>query len=108
LLSIVEHPPEKILGNILDPSADIQPGFNPYTCTLNTGEQIYGLLASESANSVVMKLIDGTQKTVLRNQIKTLQSQPLSLMPEGLEAAINHQIMADLIAFLRTPITSTK
>ncbi len=106
LLSVVEHPPEKILGNIIDPSADIQPGFNPYTCTLNTGEQIYGLLASESANSVVMKLVDGTQKTVLRNQIKTLQSQPLSLMPEGLEAAINHQQMADLITFLRTPMAA--
>lgn len=106
LLSVVEHPPEKILGNILDPSADIQPGFNSYTCTLNTGEQIYGLLASESANSVVLRLVDGTNKTVLRNQIKTLQSQNLSLMPEGLEAAISPQQMADLIAFLRTPLAS--
>jgi putative heme-binding domain-containing protein len=108
LLSVVEHPPEKLLGNILDPSADIQPGFNAYTCTLNTGEQIYGLLASESASSVVMKLIDGTVKTVLRNQIKTLQGQNLSLMPEGLEAAINPQQMADLIAFLRTPVAGGK
>ncbi len=106
LLTVIEHPPEKLLGSILDPSADIQPGFNPYTCTLNTGEQLYGLLASETANSVVIKLADGTQKTVLRNQIKTLQSQNLSLMPEGLEAAINHQQMADLIQFLRTPATS--
>ena len=105
LLTVIAHPPEKLLGSILDPSADIQPGFNPYTCTLNTGEQLYGLLASETANSVVVKLADGTQKTVLRNQIKTLQSQPLSLMPEGLEAAINHQQMADLIQFLRTPVT---
>ena len=75
-----------------------------YTCTLNTGEQIYGLLASESAASVVMKLIDGTVQTVLRNQIKTLQSQNLSLMPEGLEGAIDHQGMANLIAYLRQPI----
>ncbi len=102
LLSVVQHPAEKLLDSILDPSADIQPGFSSYTCTLNTDEQIYGLLASESANSIVMKLVDGTTKTVLRNQIKTLQSQNLSLMPEGLEAAISHQHMADLIAFLRT------
>ncbi len=108
LLSVIEHPPEKILGNILDPSADIQPGFNAYTCTLNTGEQIYGLLASENANSVVMKLVDGTTRTVLRNQIKTLQSQNLSLMPEGLEGAISQQQMADLIAFLRSPVAGGK
>jgi putative membrane-bound dehydrogenase-like protein len=108
LLSVMEHPPEKLLDSILDPSADIQPGFNSYTCTLNTDEQIYGLLASESANSIVMKLVDGTTKTVLRNQIKTLQSQNLSLMPEGLEAAINPQQMADLIAFLRTTAGAVK
>jgi len=104
LLSVIEHTPEKILGNILDPSADVQPGFNAYTCTLNTGEQIYGLLASESASSVVLKLVDGTSRTVLRNQLKMLQSQNLSLMPEGLEAAINVQQMADLIAYLRSPL----
>ena len=103
LLSVVGHAPEKLLGSILDPSADIQPGYSAYTCTLNTGEQLYGLLASETASSVVMKLPDGTKRTVLRNQIKTLQSQNLSLMPEGLEGAIDHQQMADLIAFLRTP-----
>ncbi len=106
MLSVVEHPPEKLLGSILDPSADIQPGFNAYTCTLNTGEQVYGLLASENATSVVMKLVDGTIKTVLRHQIKTLQSQNLSLMPEGLEAAIDHQSMANLIAYLRQPSKS--
>ncbi len=102
LLSVVGHPPDKLLGSILDPSADIQPGYSAYTCTLNTGEQLYGLLASETASSVVMKFPDGTKRTVLRNQIKTLQSQNLSLMPEGLEGAIDHQQMADLIAFLRT------
>jgi putative heme-binding domain-containing protein len=108
LMSVIEHPPEKILGNILNPSADIQPGFSAYTCTLNTGEQLYGLLAGETATSIVMKLADGTQKTVLRNQIKTLQSPNLSLMPEGLEAAITMQQMADLIVFLRTPLAGAK
>ena len=105
LLTVVGHPPEKLLGSILDPSADIQPGFNAYTCTLNTGEQIYGLLASESATGVVMKLVDGTIRNVLRTQIATLQSPDVSLMPEGLEGAIDRQGMADLIAFLRQPLT---
>ncbi len=104
LISVVEHPPEKLLASILDPNLDIQPGFNAYTCTLKSGEQIYGLVAAETANSVTMKLADASLKTVLRNQIVTLQSQNLSLMPEGLEAAIPQQDMADLIQFLRTPL----
>jgi hypothetical protein len=42
-------------------------------------------------------------RTILRSEIASLQSQPFSLMPEGLEASINQQDMADLIAFLRSP-----
>jgi len=49
-----------------------------------------------------MKLADASLKTVLRNQIATLQSQNLSLMPDGLEAGITLQEMADLISFLRS------
>jgi len=106
LASVVEHPPEKLLASILDPNADIQPGFNGYTCTLKSGEQIYGLVASETANSVTMKLPDASSKTVLRNQIASLQSQNLSLMPEGLEAAVTKEEMANLIEFLRTPLNA--
>ncbi len=106
LISVVEHPPEKLLASILDPSADIQPGFSAYTCTLQSGEQVYGLVSAETANSVTMKLADGSLRTLLRNQITTLQSQNLSLMPEGLEAAIPQQDMADLISFLRTALKS--
>jgi putative membrane-bound dehydrogenase-like protein len=104
MASVVAHSPEKLLGSILDPSADIQPGFNPYNCLLNSGEQIYGLLISESANSVVMLLNDGTKRTVLRSEIELLKGQNISLMPDGLETVIDHQQMADLIAFLRQPI----
>ncbi len=103
LVSVVAHPPEKLLAGILDPNVDIQPGFHAYTCTLKSGEQVYGLVAAETANSVTMKLPDATSRTVLRNQIANLQSQRVSLMPEGLEAAISKQDMADLIEFLRTP-----
>jgi putative heme-binding domain-containing protein len=106
LASVVEHPPEKLLTSILDPNADIQPGFNAYTCTLKGGEQIYGLVAAETANSVTMKLPDASLKTILRSQITTLQSQNLSLMPEGLEGVVSKQDMANLIEFLRTPLVS--
>lgn len=108
LISVVEHSPEKLLASILDPNADIQPGYSAYTCTLQSGEEFYGLVAAETANSVTMKLADSSQKIVLRNQIATLRSQNLSLMPEGLEAGITQQEMSDLIAFLRAPVNRVK
>ncbi len=108
LVSVAAHPSEKLLASILDPSADVQPGYSAYTCALQNGEEFYGLVAAETANSVTLKLADGSQKVVLRNQIASLRSQNLSLMPEGLEAGLTHQDMADLLAFLRTPVNSPK
>ena len=102
LRSVVEHPPEKLLVNILDPSADVQPGFQAYQCTLANGEELYGIIAAETGNSVVLKLVDGSTRTLLRQDIRELRGSGLSLMPEGLEAGWKPADLADLIAFLKT------
>ena len=101
LRTVSDHPAEKILTNILDPNLDIQPGFHAYTCTLGSGEQIFGLIASESAASVTFKLPDGSSRAVLRKDIGSLKSLGVSLMPEGLEAALTPQDLADLIGYLK-------
>ena len=104
LASVTAHTPERLLSAILEPNADIQPGYAAYTCTLRDGEQVYGLLAAETAGSITLKLLDGTRRTFLRSQVEALEGGAASLMPEGLEAAIPPQGMADLIAFLRGPL----
>jgi len=101
LVSVAGHPPEKLLVNILDPSADVQPGFYAYQCRLTDGAEIYGLIAAETANSITFKLPDGTSRAVLRKEIAALQSTRASFMPAGFEAALDAQKLADLIAFLR-------
>ncbi|MBB5038916.1 PVC-type heme-binding CxxCH protein [Prosthecobacter dejongeii] len=101
LRTVSDHPAEKILTNILDPNLDIQPGFHAYSCTLGSGEQIFGLIASESAASVTFKLPDGSSRAVLRKDIGSLKSLGVSLMPEGLEAALTPQDLADLIGYLK-------
>jgi len=37
-----------------------------------------------------------------RDQIETVASTGISLMPEGLEKGLSHQDLADLIAFVRS------
>ncbi|MCH2064166.1 MAG: c-type cytochrome [Roseibacillus sp.] len=100
--SVKEHPPEKLLVNILNPNLDIQPGFHAYNCELKSGEVLFGLLASENAVSITFKIPDGTTKAILRSDIKSLKSVNLSLMPEGLEEGLSPQDLADLISFLRS------
>ena len=88
--------------NILDPNADIQPGFNAYACALANGEELQGLISAETATSVVFKFADGTTRTINRNEIGSLRSSNLSLMPEGLHDALSLHEVADLLEFLGT------
>jgi len=103
LQSVAAHPPEKLIVSILDPNASIEPGYLAYSCTLVGGEELYGIIAAETSNSLVLKMADGKTQTILRSEIASLRSANLSLMPEGLESGMSKQDLADLIAFLRKP-----
>jgi putative membrane-bound dehydrogenase-like protein len=103
LSAVAAHPPEKLLVNILDPNADIQPGSQAYQAELSDGSELYGLIAAETGNSLTLKLTDGTTRTLLRRELVSLRGGTTSLMPEGLEAGLTPQDLADLIRFLKTP-----
>ena len=78
--------------------------FTPTTPTDTKPRSLssFGLLASENAVSITFKLPDGTDRVILRNDLRSLRSVDLSLMPDGLEAGQTLQGMADLIAFLKS------
>jgi putative membrane-bound dehydrogenase-like protein len=101
LRSVVQHDAEKLLNSILDPSAIIEPGFMAYHCTLKSGEQLYGVIATETSASLTLKMAGNLTKSVLRSEIASLKSTGTSLMPEGLEAVMTPQSLADLIAYLK-------
>jgi len=103
LRSVVSHPTEKLLSSILDPNADIQPGYTAYFCELKNDEELYGLIAAETGGSLTFKLSDGTTRSVVKDDIKLLRSSNLSLMPDGLETGLTQQSLADLIAYIRQP-----
>lgn len=101
LRSLTDRSPEGLLVAIVDPSSNVEPKYLGYTATLNTGETVYGLVLSETGNSVVMQLLDGTRRELLRQHLQSLSSSTLSFMPNGLEADLSLQDMADLIAYIR-------
>ena len=103
LRSVAQHDAEKLLNSILDPSAIIEPGFMAYHCTLKSGEQLYGVIATETSASLTLKMAGNVMKSVLRSDVASLRSAGISLMPDGLEAAMTPQSLADLIAYLQSP-----
>jgi len=92
---------EQLVTNILDPNREVSPNFALYLVETNDGRTLSGLITSETAGNLTLKRADGGTDTVLRSEIKSLSSPGISLMPEGLEAAITPQQMADLIAYLK-------
>jgi len=103
LRSVAQHDAEKLFNSILDPSAIIEPGFMAYHGILHNGEQIYGVIATETSASLTFKLAGNLTKSVLRSEIASLKSTGASLMPDGLEAVLTPQSLADLIAYLQQP-----
>ena len=96
---------ETIVHDILAPSDNIVAGHETYTVETNDGRVLIGILANESAGSLTLSLPAGLQLNVLRKNIKSLKSLPISLMPESLAATLKPSEVADVIAWLRQPPT---
>jgi putative heme-binding domain-containing protein len=89
-----------ILLNVLDPNREVLPKFITYFVQTDSGRTYTGMILAETATSITLRRPDGTNDTILRVNIEELRSTGMSFMPEGLEKSINHQEMADLIAYL--------
>jgi putative membrane-bound dehydrogenase-like protein len=101
--SFATQSPEKLLANILVPNADIQPGYSAYVARLKDGSELSGVITTDTGNSLILTLTDGSVRTLLRSEITSLEDTGHSLMPEGLEAGLTVQDLANLLAFLQRP-----
>jgi putative membrane-bound dehydrogenase-like protein len=100
LTALSDNSPSAMLVGILDPNRAIEDKFLLYNITLNNGESLAGMIIDESGGSLTLQILDGTTRPLLRSEIKSLKSLGLSAMPEGLEAALDPQKLADIIAFI--------
>jgi putative membrane-bound dehydrogenase-like protein len=92
--------PETLVRSILWPSEKIASSYDTYVVTTNDGSRYTGVVASESAGSIVLRNAGGLEQTILRKEITNLTTSPTSLMPE-FGPALNPQDCADLIGWLR-------
>lgn len=93
--------PAYLLTNILDPNRAVDANYFGYTLITTQGRVLTGLVKSETASSITIRLPEGKEETVLRTDVEELKSSGLSLMPVGFEKTITVDQMADLIAFLK-------
>jgi putative heme-binding domain-containing protein len=93
--------PEELLVSILDPARDASPDGIGVVVLTNDGRTLSGILAEENAEMVRLRQAEGREENIPRADVELVRSTGKSLMPEGLEAVLKPQDLADLIAFLR-------
>lgn len=93
--------PLQVLTDVLQPNRAIDNNFVSYTLVTTDGLAYTGIILSETPSSLTMRLPEGKNITLLRSNIDELQSNGVSLMPDGLEKNIPLQDMADCISFVK-------
>jgi len=101
LASVGDRSPEGLLVAILDPNRAVEARYVNYIATTSDEQTFMGLLASESATSITLLGPEAKEQPIRRAELKELRSSNSSLMPEGLEAGMTAQDLADLIAYVR-------
>ncbi|MDH3712088.1 MAG: c-type cytochrome, partial [Cyclobacteriaceae bacterium] len=90
-----------LMHDILDPNAAVDTKYINHIVRSEDGNTYTGIVARETDREVIIKMIGGLEKTIPRNQIKEFSGTGRSMMPEGLEASMDHQQMADLLTYLQ-------
>lgn len=97
---------QKLLAAILEPSAEVSPPYATSVLETRTGETLVGIVAEDNLATVTLRQPGGAVAVWPRLNVQSLQSQPWSLMPDGLEQGLAAQDMADLLDYLMTWGTS--
>jgi putative heme-binding domain-containing protein len=102
LVTVKNTGKEKILVNVLDPNREVRPEFMSYAVEMKDDESLLGLISSETAGAVTLRQAYGKEDVIQRANIRKIQSQGRSLMPEGLEAGLIPQDLADLLEYINS------
>jgi len=93
--------PSQLLTNILDPNRAIDNSYFRFIALTEDDQVIEGMIAEETSDTVILRGQNNTRHVLSRSSLQELKATGVSLMPEGLEAQVDHQGMADLIAFIK-------
>jgi putative membrane-bound dehydrogenase-like protein len=91
---------DKLLVNILDPNREVAPQFLAHQVETRDNESVIGIIGNETESAVTLRQAFGKDSVVPRSNISSMKSTGQSLMPEGLEAGLTPQGLADLIEFI--------
>jgi putative membrane-bound dehydrogenase-like protein len=91
---------DQLLVSVFNPSLVIGEAYRSVTLRTTDGTVVTGLLISRDDRLTVIKTQGGKEVRVPAEEIETYLQDKKSLMPEGIEAQLSPQELADLFALL--------
>lgn len=101
---------QDLLESIVEPSRIVSDQYQDHTVILKDGEVFTGKLISESEKEVVVEIdrVAGTKEDFPRENIEQLRPSTFSPMPSGLINVLSKDEILDLLAYLRTGVSTTR
>jgi len=100
LTTLTDRSPQNLLVSVIDPNRAVLERFVEHIAVTDEGLTYPGMLLEETSNSVTLVNTEGKRGVILRRDLDELVYTGRSHMPEGLEAKMDFQQMADLFAFV--------
>ena len=91
-----------LLESILLPSASFAQGYETFGVVLRNGEELTGVRVRQEDGAFVLREASGREVRLDEDQVQNVERLQLSLMPEGLLAALSREETRDLLAYLQS------
>jgi putative membrane-bound dehydrogenase-like protein len=89
-----------LIESVLEPSRNVEPGYQTVAIMLKSGRALIGLKVAETEDTLTFADSKGDKQVLRKADIDEQQPQATSIMPEGLEKALSVDEFVDLIAYL--------
>jgi putative heme-binding domain-containing protein len=89
-----------LLDAIINPSAALVFGYEPWLITTRRGESFFGLLVADGPKTLVIKDLAGRRSIIRTADVASRRKQVNSLMPEPMAFGLTPQDLADISAYL--------
>jgi putative heme-binding domain-containing protein len=91
-----------LIESLVAPSATFAQGYEPYLVTLKDGDSLSGVRVRQSDDTFVLRDASGNEVRLEPAQIDNVRRSQVSIMPEGLLAAVGPEEIRDLLAYLQS------
>lgn len=102
LSNLIHRDYASVRKDIEFPNAAMNPDHVASNIELNDGDTVNGIIVSDKDQVIKLAMASGVTDVLPRGRVKSVQPAELSLMPEGLWAALSEQERRDLMTYLLT------